>query len=134
MAFGVSSFFAGVCGALIAPVFSSLNPQGTFGLELSILFIVMVIIGGVGTVAGAIMGTVFVQLVPAAIDFLVNRYDFIPLVTDNINEGGWVIATPQLELVLYGLSIILFLLFEPLGLFGIWMRVRNYFAAWPFSY
>ena len=40
----------------------------------------------------------------------------------------------QLESILYGLLIVAFLLFEPRGLFGIWIRIRNYWKGWPFSY
>ncbi|MGH2736277.1 MAG: branched-chain amino acid ABC transporter permease, partial [Actinomycetota bacterium] len=56
----------------------------------------------------------------------------IPIISASAT-GGF-LTTQQLEQIMYGLLIVLFLIFEPRGLFGIWVRVRNYFKAWPFSY
>lgn len=121
MAFAMSSFFAGVTGALYYAVLGVFEP-GAFSLLLSIQYIAMILIGGVATISGAIMGALFIALLP------------------RISQGiaaivpSGVLTVFQLEAILYGALIIGFLIFEPRGLFGIWLRVRNYWKGWPFSY
>jgi branched-chain amino acid transport system permease protein len=127
VAFAISSFYAGCAGALIYSIIGFFEPS-TFGLLLSVQFIAMVLIGGAGTVSGAIMGALFITLLPTLTRELPAYVPFI---------SGQVTDTPnvfQLEQVLYGLLIVGFLLFEPRGLFGIWIRIRNYWKGWPFSY
>ena len=127
VAFAISSFYAGCSGALIYSIIGFFEPS-TFGLLLSVQFIAMVLIGGAGTVSGAIMGALFITLLPTLTRELPAYVPFI---------SGQVTDTPnvfQLEQVLYGLLIVGFLLFEPRGLFGIWIRIRNYWKGWPFSY
>jgi branched-chain amino acid transport system permease protein len=85
----------------------------------------MILIGGVATISGSIMGALFITLLPRITSEL-------PGVLPFIGEGG--IPVHLVESILYGLLIIGFLLFEPRGLFGIWIRIRNYWKAWPFSY
>jgi branched-chain amino acid transport system permease protein len=91
-------------------------------------FIAMVLIGGAGTVGGTIAGALFVSLLPTLTRELPN---FIPLISRQVTETPNVF---QVEQVLYGLLIVVFLLFEPRGLYGIWVRVRTYWKSWPFSY
>jgi branched-chain amino acid transport system permease protein len=129
VAFAISSFYAGVCGALLYVVPGGFFvPNSAFNLEVSILFIAMLLIGGVGTITGAILGAFFFTFLPIVTRTLP---DFVPVLSSNAA------VTPniyQLEFVLYGLLVIVFLIFEPRGLFGIWLRIRNYWKAWPFSY
>ncbi|MGH2749531.1 MAG: branched-chain amino acid ABC transporter permease [Actinomycetota bacterium] len=127
-AFVISSFYAGIAGGLLYTITRFLEP-GTFGLLLSVEYIAMVLIGGVATISGAIMGAAFVTLLPRLIEEIPS---FVPLIS-GAAAGGF-LTTQQLEQVLYGLLIVLFLIFEPRGLYGIWIRVRNYWKAWPFSY
>lgn len=127
VAFAVSSFYAGVAGALYFTVTGFVEPA-SFNLLLSILFIAMVVIGGASSIAGSIMGAAFVVLLPQIID---SASDWIPFIGDG---AGGVLSPAQLERILFGGLIVLFLIFEPLGLYGIWIRVRNYWKAWPFSY
>ena len=127
VAFGISSFYAGCASALIYSVIGYFEPS-TFSLFLSVQFIAMVLIGGAGTVSGTIMGALFISLLPTVTRELPAYVPFISAqVTDTPNVF-------QLESILYGLLIIGFLLFEPRGLFGIWVRIRNYWKGWPFSY
>jgi len=127
IAFGISSFYAGCAGALLYTVSGFVDP-GSFNLLLSVEYIAMVLIGGAGTVSGSILGAFFITLLPR-----VTREvpAFVPFISGLPNETPNVY---QLETVLYGVLIIVFLIFEPRGLFGIWVRVRNYWKAWPFSY
>ncbi|GHH45130.1 branched-chain amino acid ABC transporter permease [Lentzea cavernae] len=127
LAFAVSSFYAGVAGALLFVVNGFFDP-GSFNLLLSVQYIAMVLIGGAGTISGAIMGALFITLLPRITRELPTVLPFIS------GDATGVFTVFQLEAVLYGVLIIVFLIVEPRGLFGIWVRVRNYWRTWPFSY
>jgi branched-chain amino acid transport system permease protein len=127
LAFAVSSFYAGCAGALVYTVSGFVEP-GSFNLLLSVQYIAMVLIGGAGTISGSIMGALFITLLPRITRELPA---FLPFISADASVP---LNVFQVETVLYGLLIIGFLLLEPRGLFGIWIRVRNYWKAWPFSY
>lgn len=154
IAFATSSFFAGVAGALFAS-FAGKLPASQFSLALSVEFIAILLIGGVGTVSGTVMGTFFVVLTPKFVEsfteWLADKTEgdgigakVADAVISNGSDQGPVSAATQTpgyplnvfdwNLVLYGALIIVFLIFEPLGLYGIWIRIRNYWKRWPFSY
>jgi len=127
-AFTISSGLAGLSGALYAVVLTYIEP-GTWGLPLSIQFVAMVIVGGIGTTMGGILGALFIGALPE----VVKRYsDAIPFVARTATEDG--LSLPQLNQILFGLSIVLFLVLEPRGLAALWLRAKAYLAAWPFSY
>lgn len=127
LAFAVSSFYAGCAGALLYTITGFIEP-GSFNLLLSVQYIAMVLIGGVATISGSIMGAMFITLLPALTRQLP---DVAPFISGDATKPFNVF---QLETVLYGLLIIGFLIFEPRGLYGIWIRIRNYWKSWPFSY
>jgi branched-chain amino acid transport system permease protein len=155
MAFGISSFFAGIAGALLASYFGRTIPE-TWGLLLSVQFIAIILIGGAGTVSGTLMGSAFVIMLPrivqnftqwlkTAVDSGQGVVAFVGDIFISTGPGdfGLINTAPgvapglsvfQLNQVLYGLLIIGFLIFEPLGLYGIWLRIRNYWKGWPFTY
>ena len=124
-AFALSSFFAGIAGALLFTVSGGVEP-GTFNLVYSITFVAIVIIGGVGTVLGPLFGSLFFSLLPGGIQIVLHSLE--------ISDQNIALNTGQIERIIFGLFIIIFLIFEPRGLWGIWFRLRNYFKAWPFSY
>lgn len=137
LAFAISSFYAGITGALLFTVTGFIEPT-SFNLLLSIAYIAMVVIGGLASIAGSIMGALFIVLLPKLIDVL-----FLGDVIDAVI--GWVpglgsvsgeppLTSAQIERILFGLLIVVFLIAEPLGLYGIWIRIRNYWKAFPFSY
>ena len=128
VAFAVSSFYAGCAGALLYTVTGYVEP-GAFNLLLSVQYIAMILIGGVATISGSILGAFFITLLPRVTRELPS---LLPFISSTSSAGG--ISVFQVEAVLYGLLIIGFLIFEPRGLFGIWIRARNYWKAWPFSY
>ncbi|MGH3712892.1 MAG: branched-chain amino acid ABC transporter permease [Micromonosporaceae bacterium] len=127
LAFAISSFYAGCAGALLYTVSGFIEP-GSFNLLLSVQYIAMVLIGGVGTISGSIMGALFITMLPKITRELPSLLPFISA------DASAPLNVFQVETVLYGLLIIGFLLVEPRGLYGVWVRIRNYWKAWPFSY
>lgn len=127
IAFAVSSFYAGIAGALLFTIPGVIEPAN-FNLFLSVTYIAMVLIGGVATIAGSIIGAAFITLLPRFIEL---ASDYLPLL--DFSASGLLTPT-EAERILFGLLIILFIILEPLGLYGLWIRVRNYWKAWPFSY
>lgn len=153
--FAISSAYAGVAGALFASFNGRLGPP-TWSLFLSVEFIAILLIGGAGTIAGTLMGTAFVRLIPLLVEqftewlavkinedgpisWLANIIistgpgDWGPIATST-TAPGWPMSVFQWNLVIYGVLIVVFLIFEPLGLYGIWLKIRNYWKGWPFSY
>jgi len=155
IAFMLSSFFAGIAGALVASFVGRTIPEA-FGLSLSVEIIAVVLIGGAGVVSGMALGSIFVVVLPLIVlnvtewltdlartgeGIVASIADFF-VATGNL-DSGFVSALPgsspglnvfQMNQVLYGLLIIGFIIFEPLGLYGIWIRIRNYWKGWPFTY
>jgi len=117
-AFAISAFFTGLAGALFAHKISYLAPD-IFTILLSIQLLLMVVVGGLGSLHGAIYGAVFVVLLPLIISIL---RDYLP---PNIARQ------PGLEPGLFGLILVLVILFEPLGIYGRWLKVKLFFATFP---
>ncbi|NEA36751.1 branched-chain amino acid ABC transporter permease [Streptomyces sp. SID13031] len=128
IAFAVSSFYAGVAGALLYVMIGFVEP-GSFNLAMSVQYIAMILVGGVATISGSIMGALFITLLPRVTRELPA---VLPFISSSSTAGG--ITVFQVETILYGLLIIGFLIFEPRGLFGIWVRIRTYWKSWPFSH
>lgn len=128
IAFAVSSFYAGVAGALLYTTIGFVEP-GSFNLGLSVQYIAMILIGGVATISGSVLGALFITLLPRVTRELPA---VLPFISGSSAAGG--ITVFQVETILYGLLIIAFLIFEPRGLFGIWIRIRTYWKTWPFSH
>jgi branched-chain amino acid transport system permease protein len=108
LAFALSAMYAGVAGALFAPLLGIIAPE-SFGLALSVQFLSMIVIGGIGTVAGAILGAGLVALMQ-----------------------DWLSQVGSLAALLYGLVVLLVMVLEPLGLYGRWLKVKAYWKGWPF--
>lgn len=126
MAFTISSFFAGIAGSMYSYTMSYIHPEH-FTLLLSIQYLAMIIAGGLGTVLGSIFGAVFIVLVPELIKAIARTLEIlIPALKGKYDEE-WNIAA-------FGLLIIIFLIFEPGGLNGIWGRIKTCFKNWPYTY
>jgi len=126
MAFALSSFYVGIAGGFYAYYTSYVHPEH-FNLMLSVEFIAMIIIGGMGTILGSIFGAVFITLVPEGLRWVSYSIGQIyPVVADKFSDD-WNIA-------FFGLLIMLFLIFEPGGLVAIWERIKTSFKTWPFTY
>jgi len=129
LAFTLSSFYAGIGGALLTIIFGFTTPE-RWNLLLSIDFLAVVLIGGAATITGPIIGAAFVVLMPRFIETFAGS---LPFISTTVGGSG-ILNVFQLQRLLFGAMIVLFLVLEPRGLFGVWIRVRNYFKAWPFSY
>jgi branched-chain amino acid transport system permease protein len=125
LSFGISSFYAGFAGGLFAFYMISITPE-PFNLWQSIEFIAMIIIGGLGSISGSVLGTVFIVSLNEALGYVTEYF---------MNLGTFkAITIAPLRETVYGLSIILFIIFEPKGLAEVWRIVRSSFRLWPFSY
>ncbi len=128
LAFFLGCFLAGISGWLMAHNLRYLHPD-IFSFNLSLILLGMVIIGGMGSTSGAIMGVVFMQI----LDKLTARY-LAPAVMDWMPSGTSSSVGPALQLVVYGLVIVVFLLFEPRGMQHRLEKVKLYYRLRPFSY
>jgi len=127
LAFTISSAYAGVAGALFSMHVGRIVAE-QWNLFLSIDLLAVVVIGGSATLSGTIIGAIFVVLLPRLLEVLTG---VIPGLSAS---GGGFLNVFQLQTIVFGVLIIIFITLEPRGLYGLWVRVRNYFKAWPFSY
>jgi branched-chain amino acid transport system permease protein len=123
-AFVVSSVLTSIAGCLFAYYHGFVSVEA-FSLLMTIEYIAMVIIGGLGSILGAVLGTVFVVLLPYFIDWSVDLFDMPSRLT------MYMFAVKHSS---FGLIMILFLVLEPSGLVGMWFRIRDYFVLWPFKF
>lgn len=108
LAFALSAFYAGVGGALLALILGFLEPQ-LFTLAESIYYFSMIVVGGLGTIPGAVLGAALLTLLPVQ---LAQAKAWLPII--------------------YGSILIFVMAVDPLGLFGRWLRIKLWFKAWPF--
>jgi len=128
IAFAISSFYAGVCGVLYTYYFGIANYEA-FQIVVSIDYLAMIIIGGLGSVLGSILGAIFVTMLPIAIRLFVEGFGSYFWDTGELSA-----VAASMRLIIFGLLIIFFLVVEPEGLNRLWRNIRNYFRVWPFSY
>jgi branched-chain amino acid transport system permease protein len=121
LAFALSSFFVGIAGALQAHRALIVSPED-FTIGVSIEYLGMAIIGGLGSVSGSVYGAAFVRLVPIILANLLRGI------------GGVGVNTAVMQQAIFGIAIMGFLIFEPRGLAKIWRDIKDYFRLWPFSY
>jgi len=128
LAFAISSFYAGVAGVMYTYYLGIANYE-MFQLPISIDYLAMIIIGGLGSVLGSIFGAIFITLLPIVVRV------FMETVGVYFVEGVYLAQViAQMRLVLFGGLIIFFLVVEPEGLAKLWQNIRNYFRVWPFSH
>lgn len=126
MAFALGAFYAGVAGGMYAYVMGHIHPEH-FTLLSSVEYLAMIIVGGLGSILGSIFGAVFIVVIPEFIKLFAQAIEqVIPAMAGQYDEE-WNIAV-------FGLLIMLFLIFEPGGLNAIWQRLKTGFKNWPFTY
>jgi branched-chain amino acid transport system permease protein len=130
LAFAVSSFYAGVAGALWTYYLRIANYEN-FTLIVSIEYLAMIIIGGLGSVLGAVLGAIFIKLFPIVLDLSVIR---ISEGMFGVSYGAVANFLANFQLFVFGALIIVFLIIEPAGLARLWENIKRYFRLWPYSY
>ncbi|WP_419393895.1 branched-chain amino acid ABC transporter permease [Cytobacillus praedii] len=125
LAFIVSSFFVGVAGALLGHYTMVVSPE-LYSITVSIEYLAIILVGGLGSVFGSIYGAVFITLLPV---FLRTGVELVSGVFPDLSN-----VLNGMKEVVFGLVIILFLIYEPEGLAKIWKNIKDYFKLWPFSY
>jgi len=127
LAFAISSFYAGFAGALWAHYIASISPE-PFTLFLSVQYIAMIIIGGLGSIPGAVFGALFITVLNEVLSGATQYF---------MNLGGMgklSLTIAPLREFIFGLAIVLFIILRPKGLADLWRIVRSSFRLWPFSY
>ena len=127
LAFVISSFYAGVAGALLVIHLRNVYPD-YFHLNVSIEYLAMVVVGGMGTINGTIFGAIFIILIPEWLS-----YGISALARMMGNPDITVLMAPA-RLILHGFLIVLFIIIEPAGLSGIWRKISSYWKIWPLPY
>lgn len=125
LAFFISSFYAGIAGSLWAHYITIITPEH-FTIGVSIDYLAMIIIGGLGSVLGTIYGAIFITLLPELLRVLAGSLSGV-----YPNIGDFLGASREL---VFGLIVILFLIYEPDGLYHRWQMIKAYWKLWPFSY
>jgi len=131
LAFAVSAFYAGIAGGLFAFLLGFINPS-TFNFILSIYFLAFVIVGGLGSIFGSIMGGVVMTWLLLVLD-KVQELPYLGAALISFSENWMTLSgLPNIASIIFGLIIVLLVVFEPLGLFGFWIRTKIYWKTWPF--
>ena len=118
LAFTLSAIFTGLAGALYSHKIGTLFPEN-FTIITSIKLLMLVVVGGVGSIHGIVFGAIFISFLPQVIAIV---RDFLP---------DWLANRRGLEQLVFGGILLLFLIFEPLGLHGRWLKIRAYFTQFP---
>jgi branched-chain amino acid transport system permease protein len=119
IAFGLSCAITGLGGALMGLFAGAFNNE-TFSFLIAIQLLMMIVVGGLGFIQGAFLGAVVIAFLPQALS----------IATDAMGRG---VAIPGLETAVFGVLMIVFILFEPMGLYGRWLKIRTWFELFPFA-
>jgi branched-chain amino acid transport system permease protein len=131
LAFALRAFYTGLAGGLMAFVIGFINPN-SFNFILSILFLAMVVVGGLGSILGSIMGAIVVSFLYLKLEAI----QYIPYIGDLLVtiSKNWMSLSglPNVSSVIFGFILIMIVVIEPLGLYGFWIRIKKYWKTWPF--
>lgn len=126
LAFVISAFMTGIAGALMAMYITFVNVEG-FPFLLSIEALAIIVVGGLGSVLGAVLGTVFIVSLPEVVSALFGLAG--GTLADTLTTSAH-----EVKSMLYGLAIIGFLRFDARGLLGVWQDVRHLWVHWPLRF
>jgi branched-chain amino acid transport system permease protein len=131
LSFAVSAFYAGIGGGLFAFVLRFIEPE-VFTLLMSVMFLAMVVVGGLGSIMGSIAGACLLGW----LDLQLRNILSIPYLGDWLEALSKsyfsITGVSNIQYIVFGLILIAIMLFEPLGIFGIWIRTKKYWKTWPF--
>ena len=118
LSFAISGAFTGLAGALLAHYIGYLAPD-IFNIFLSLTLLLLIVVGGMGSLHGTVFGAIFVGFLPQLIAIC---RDYLP---------STIASQPGLEPMLFGIILVLFILYEPLGIYGRWMKIKLFFSMFP---
>ena len=123
ISFGLSCAVTGWAGALMGLYAGAFNNE-TFSVVISIQLLMMIVIGGLGSIHGAFLGAIVIGFLP----------QFLSIAKEWVGAlfGGSSVAIPGLEFGIFGMILIVFILFEPMGMYGRWLKIRTWFELFPF--
>ncbi|MBH10632.1 MAG: hypothetical protein CMG74_09840 [Candidatus Marinimicrobia bacterium] len=122
LAFFISGLFAGLAGLLFAHT-SQFISTDHFDIILSVYFIIMILVGGISSIYGAVLGTLFI---------IILDYFLVPELKEFI-QGFINVKSGDIQLLLFGLIMYLFIIFQPTGLYGMWVKIKIYWKIFPFN-
>lgn len=131
LAFAVSAFYTGVAGGLFAFILGFINPE-SFHLIMSITFLAMVVVGGLGSIMGPICGATLMTYLDIKLQAIQDISIIGPALVTFSQKYMSVAGISNIAVIVYGLILLLIVLFEPLGIFGFWIRCKKYWKTWPF--
>jgi branched-chain amino acid transport system permease protein len=131
LSFAVSAFYTGVAGGLYAFILGFINPE-SFHLIMSITFLAMVVVGGLGSVMGSIAGAALMTFLDIKLQVIQDIPAIGPALVTFSEKYMSIGGISNIAVIVYGLIMILIVLFEPLGIFGFWIRTKKYWKTWPF--
>ena len=131
LAFAISAFYTGLAGGLMAFVLGFISPEN-FHFMLSIIFLGMVVVGGLGSIAGSIAGAALLTILQIQLSAVQDLWlvgPWLEALTERFfNIGG----INNIQSIIIGLILVLIVIFEPLGLNGFWLRTKRFWKTWPF--
>lgn len=131
LAFAISAFYAGIGGGLMVFVLGFINPNA-FDLIMSIMFLIMVLVGGPGAILGSILGAVVITFLMVKLDTIQTVPiigDFLIFLSDTFFSRS---GLPNISNIIFGVILVSIIIFERMGLYGIWLRIKIYWRTWPF--
>jgi branched-chain amino acid transport system permease protein len=131
LAFAVSAFYTGIAGGLYAFVLRFIEPE-LFSLLMSILFLAMVVVGGLGSILGSIAGACLLSWLDLELRNILSIPYLGELLTALSKSYFSITGVSNIQFILYGLIMVLIMLLEPLGIYGFWIRTKIYWRTWPF--
>ena len=131
LSFAISAFYAGVGGGLYAYVLRFIEPE-LFNLVLSIFFLAFIVVGGLGSIMGAIAGACLISWLDLTLRHILEvpfLGDWLEVLSDSYFS---ITGVSNIQFIILGLIMILVMVFEPLGIYGIWLRIKKFWMTWPF--
>ncbi len=131
LAFAVSAFYTGIAGGLFAFVLRFIEPE-IFGMMMSIIFLAMVVVGGLGSLFGSIAGACLLSWLDLQLRNILSIPYFGEWLEALSKSYFSITGVSNIQFIVYGLIMVLIMLFEPLGIYGFWIRTKIYWKTWPF--
>lgn len=131
LSFAVSAFYAGMAGGLYAFVLRFIEPE-IFTLMMSIMFLAMVVVGGLGSIMGAIAGAGLLSWLDLQLRNIL-EIPYLGTWLETLSKSWFSITgVSNIQFIVFGLIMVLIMLFEPLGIYGVWIRIKKYWRTWAF--